>query len=265
MSAVVGRRLRARGRVAALAAGADGGGERAALAGWSQWSPDVQRSVGGVAAGLAVVLVFGLAGLVVGLGAGVLCLVWWWRRRGRVAAALRQRQLPEGLERIAGALRSGSSTPQAIAEAGRAVADPLGGELAGLARSMRHGRPLVDAVDDWAAGHGDKGTRLVATALVLATKVGAAPARALDGVAATLRERLELADERHALATQARVSAVVLSLAPVAFALLLAVSDPAVAGFLFSTASGWACLVVGGGLDALGAAWMARLTRSADR
>lgn len=208
---------------------------------------------------------FGLAGLVVGLSGGVVCLVWWWRRRARLATVLRQRQLPEGLERIAGALRSGSSPPQAMAEAGRSVADPLGHELAGMARSMRHGRSLVDTVDDWAAARSDSGTRLVATALVLASRIGAAPARALDGVAATLRERLELADERHALATQARVSALVLSLAPVAFALLLAVSDPAVASFLFSTASGWACLAIGGGLDALGAAWMSRLTRSADR
>ena len=56
------------------------------------------------------------------------------------------------------------------------------------------------------------GTRLAATALALASGVGAASARALDGVAATLRERLELA-ENATLATQARASAVVLSAA----------------------------------------------------
>jgi tight adherence protein B len=251
--------------VAALVAAADGDGRRPAPAGWSEWSPETQRRVAGVAVAGVVALVFGPTGVIVGLVGGVVCLVWWWRRRARRATALRQQQLPEGLERIAGALRSGFSTPQAMAEAGRSVADPVGGELAGLARSMAHGRPVVEAVDDWAIARSDHGTRLAATALVLASRIGAAPARALDGVAATLRERLELADERHALATQARVSAMVLSLAPVAFASLLAVSDPAVARFLFSTMSGWACLAVGGGLDALGAVWMSRLTRSADR
>jgi tight adherence protein B len=179
--------------------------------------------------------------------------------------ALRQIQLPEALERIAGALRSGSSTPQAIAEAGRSVVEPLGPELSVLALSMRRGRSLVDVVDEWAAGRRDSGTRLVATALVLASGLGAAPARALDGVAATLRERLELADERHALATQARMSATVLSAAPFGLALLLAASDPAIAHFLLATSAGWMCLVVGGALEVAGALWMARLTRSAER
>ena len=85
-------------------------------------------------------------------------------------------------------------------------------------------------LDEWSAAHDDPGTRLAATALVLATVVGSTPARAVDGVAATLRERLDLAAERRALAVQARTSALVLSVAPVGFAALLVVGDTAAAG-----------------------------------
>lgn len=246
--------LSARRRIAQL-----GGGRS------RDWSPETHRRLAGAAGVGVVFLVFGTAGVVVGgvgIGAG---LLWWTRRRAQRAEGLRQRQLPEALERIAAALRSGSSTSQAVAEAGRSVADPLGAELAAMARAMRHGRSLVATVDAWAAGRKDHGTRLVATALVLASTIGAAPGRALDGVAATLRERLELGDERHALATQARISALVLSVAPIAFAGLLAMSDPAIAHFLFATTAGWFCLVVGGGLDALGAIWMSHLTRAGSR
>ncbi|HYZ98327.1 MAG TPA: hypothetical protein VE575_06220, partial [Acidimicrobiales bacterium] len=64
--------------------------------------------------------------------------------------------------------------------------------------------------------------------------------------------------------SQARTSAVVLSLAPLAFAVLLAMTDAAAARFLLRTTAGWVCLAAGLGLNALGAWWMARLTRGAD-
>jgi tight adherence protein B len=97
--------------------------------------------------------------------------------------------------------------------------------------------------------------------LVLATVVGVTPARAVDGVAATLRERLGLSAERRALASQARTSAVVLSAAPVVFAVLLGMGDGAAGRFLLHSPAGWVCIAGGLGLDAVGAWWMARLTR----
>ena len=83
-------------------------------------------------------------------------------------------------------------------------------------------------------------------------------ARAVDRVAATLRERRELRAEVRALATQARASAGVLAVAPLAFAALVSTIEPGVVGFLVTTPVGLACLAVGLGLDGLGALWMAR-------
>ena len=187
-------------------------------------------------------------------------------RAGQVASRLRnrqrrQRQLPEALERVATALRAGSSLTQALGAAARATAPPLGVELTKVARETEQGRPLLEVLDRWVAGHDDRATRLAATALTLAALLGAAPARALDGVASTLRERQEVGDERQALATQAKASAAVLSIAPVGFALLLGVSDRATAAFLFGSRPGWICLILGVGLDAGGAVWMAHLVR----
>jgi tight adherence protein B len=150
----------------------------------------------------------------------------------------------------------------ALDEAGSAIDPPLGPELAAVARAAAHGLPLTEALDGWTAAHDDPGTRLAATALALATAVGSAPARAIDGVAATLRERLDLAAERRALATQARTSALVLSLAPLAFAALLVSADSAAADFLLGTPAGLVCLVAGVALDAAGMWWMVRLSRS---
>lgn len=217
--------------------------------------------VAGVAGTALAVLVLGPVVLVlVVLGLAVTPVVSRHRRRARALVA-RRGQLPPALERLAAALRSGSSLPVALDEAGRATPHPLGPELQALALGAGRGQSMAAVLDGWTLRHDDAGTRLAAAALVLATVVGVTPARAVDGVAATLRERLELGAERRALASQARTSAVVLSAAPVVFAVLLGMGDGAAGRFLLHSPAGLACIGGGLGLDALGAWWMARLTR----
>jgi len=184
------------------------------------------------------------------------------QRRARAEARHRRRaDLPAALDRLATALRSGASIPMALDEAAKATPPPLGEELAGLARATSRGRPLAEVLDGWTTTHDDRGTRLAATALLLASRLGSAPARAVDSVAATLRERTDLAAERRALAAQARTSALVLAVAPLGFTALLVASDGAASTFLLGTPAGWACLVGGVALDGAGAWWMARLVR----
>jgi tight adherence protein B len=186
-----------------------------------------------------------------------------YQRAHARASARRHRatQLPPALETLATSLRTGASLPVAIGEAGATVDPPLSTELTAVARAAAHGRPVTEALDEWSAQHDDPGTRLAATALVLATVVGSTPAHAVDSVAATLRERLDLTAERRALGTQARASALVLALAPVAFATLLVMGDTPAAHFLLGSPAGWTCLVIGIAFDATGAWWMSRLTR----
>jgi Flp pilus assembly protein TadB len=68
--------------------------------------------------------------------------------------------------------------------------------------------------------------------------------------------------EVRALATQARASAGVLAIAPVAFAGLVATVEPRAVAFLVASPLGVACLLLGLGLEGAGAAWMAHITRS---
>jgi tight adherence protein B len=224
-------------------------------------APALETVTGGAAVAVVVAALFGPVVLVIVLIVAAVGRVAWRRRAAALLDRRRRGQLPEALERMAAALRTGSSPPQALAEAARGTTAPLGSELDTLANLAERGQPMVTVLDGWTAQHPDLGTRLAAVALALATGVGAAPARALDGVAATLRERLELADERHALATQARASAVVLSAAPPVFAALLTLGDPEASRFLFQTPPGWLCIALGVGLDLIGAVWMTRLTR----
>jgi tight adherence protein B len=129
---------------------------------------------------------------------------------------------------------------------------------------VAHGSPVATALAGWAAPPGASAdVRLVAAALTLGAHAGGEVARAVDRIAVTLRERAELRGEVRALATQARASAAMLTLAPLGFAGLVASVEPAAIGFLLTTPIGLLCLVLGLALNAAGAAWMSHITRSA--
>ena len=181
-------------------------------------------------------------------------------RRGRSSAAI-EASLPPVLEATARGLRAGASLPVALAAASSGAAPLVGSDLALVAEGAA-GPGLVAELDRWAATRPLPGVRLAAAALALSAEIGGGGARALDGVALTLRQRQAVAGEVRALATQARLSALVLTIAPVAFAALAAAGDPRTATMLLRAPVGQVCLAAGLGLDAVGALWMARITRA---
>ena len=92
--------------------------------------------------------------------------------------------------------------------------------------------------------------------------VGGASADALDGLASSLRDRLAVASEAQALSAQARMSAIVVSGAPVAYIGWSAIIDPHSLHVLVGSTVGRSCLVTGVALEALGAWWMRAIVRS---
>jgi tight adherence protein B len=227
----------------------------------------VDRVAFGVVAGTAAVGLLGLLaggpvlaglGLAAAVGASVVAL---GSQAGRRDARL-ERELPGLLEAVARSLRSGASVPGSLRDA--AATDSLAAaDLAEVVADANRGRPLAEALDRWADRRGSAAVRLVVGVLTVALTSGGAPARAVDGVAATLRERAEVDRELRALATQARASAVVITVAPLAFAALGLLGDDQTADFLLRTPTGLACLAVGVALDGTGAWWMARIARRA--
>ncbi len=179
--------------------------------------------------------------------------------RARLAV---DRELPEVLEAVSRGVRAGLSLPTAFvegaAQAGPAVAPTMAAPVAALAA----GRSFERAIRAWSGsgvGARSRGIELATAALLVAGSAGGNRARALDAVAATLRERHALGRDAHALATQARLSALVLVVAPLVFAVFVAGADRRTLAFLVGTPGGWFCLGTGLVLDALGGWWMARL------
>lgn len=189
------------------------------------------------------------------------------RIEARLLCARRNRQversLPDALDAVARSVRSGASLRQALHEATAAVRGPLHDDLAVVVRDVGDGASVDDALTRWCVRRPLPGVRLATAALALGAETGGASAQAIDGVTATLRTNLGIAGEVRALSSQARLSALVIVLAPIAFSFLAATSDGTTAAFLLGTPVGWVCLAAGLGLDAIGWLWMRTLTEVA--
>jgi tight adherence protein B len=170
-----------------------------------------------------------------------------------------ERSLPDAIDAMARALRSGGSLRQAVEEAAASSTGLLAAELGVIVADVRDGASLPAALERWSRARPLPSVRLVTAALGLGAETGGASAQAIDGVSSTLRTNLGIAGEVRALSSQARLSALVIVLAPLAFTFLAAMSDPSTGTFLLRTPVGLACLAAGLALDALGWWWMRRI------
>jgi tight adherence protein B len=169
--------------------------------------------------------------------------------------------LPAALEHVAAALRGGASVSEALSS----LADsggPLGADLRRLRARTTLGGGIGDALASWSEERDLASVRATAGALTLATTVGGPAAGAIDGLGASLRERLGAIAEAQALSAQARLSAIVVGIAPAAYFALSALVDPSSVGVLFATPAGRVCFGLGLVLEALAVVWMRRIVRT---
>ncbi len=186
----------------------------------------------------------------------------FWHRRRLVRR--RVEALPIMLELVSRDLRGGATLLAAFERLARSDT-PLAPSVAAMVARVHRGDRLTVALDTWAheLEHADAG--LVRAVLGLGHVTGAAMAEALDRAALTLRGRRELEAEVRALTSQTRASAMLISVAPVAFLGFLSLIDPSTVAFLVTSPLGWLCLILGSVLDLIGLAWMVRMSRSVAR
>lgn len=213
-----------------------------------------------LAVGMAALTGGALAALCVVVAVGVLGLARWSHRLG--AGARYERSLVVATEELARQLRSGAGTSAALAVVASTSQGPLRADLDGLLVRVEAGATLGEALGWWAEQRPLSAVRLTAGAIGVGTVSGGLRARTADGLAAALRQRDRARREAASLAGQAQLSAVVMTVTPLAFAAVLAAGDRAARDFLVRSPAGLACLAVGLTLDLAAAAWMVRLTAS---
>jgi tight adherence protein B len=199
-----------------------------------------------------VILALGAA-LVAGPGA---LLVARTRRERRFVVAL-----PGALEQDAADLRGGGTVAGAVERLahGTSVVAP---DFQRVHTRTQLGVALSDALARWPSEHDAPGVRAAAGAFAVAASLGGRAADAIDGLATSLRHRLDAAAEARALSSQARLSAVVVGAAPLGYLAFSSLVDPRAVGVLVGTGVGRVCLVLGVGLEVLAAVWIRRIVRA---
>ena len=195
----------------------------------------------------------GLAALVAG---PVALRVGRTRRERRFGAAL-----PGALEQVAAELRGGGTVAGAVDRLARSDG-PVADDLRRVHVRTRLGLGLSDALEGWPAEHDALGVRAAAGALAVATTIGGRAADAIDGLASSLRHRLDASAEARALSAQSRLSAVVVGAAPIGYLAFSSLIDPGSVTALVGTGVGRVCLVLGLALEGLAALWIRRIVRS---
>lgn len=218
-----------------------------------------------VATGAFVVVGFGTASLLRGVGAAIASIALTYgsavasRRR---AAARMERELPGVVEELARSLRSGASFHQALLDVAATTPGALGMELSVVTGKAALGTGLDHALRDWGRDHELANVRLFCGAMTLTMRSGADSGTALDGLAQSMRDKASVEQETKALVAQAQLSGLVIAALPVVFLVLSLAVDRGGASFLLTTPAGRACLIVALGLDTIGYGWMRHLARS---
>lgn len=195
---------------------------------------------------------------------------WWDRVRGHWQERLNRRasrvravvlQLPDALDLMARALRSGHAFSTALQMAAEEGPQPLAGEFALVAEQIELGGDPDEAFEALAQRVPVDEIRFFVMAVKLQRQTGGQLAEVLGNIAQLLRQRLQLLDKVRVLTAEARLSAKVLAaLPPVTAAALLAVRPEFVA-VLWTDPAGVQMLQASVVLMVLGGLWLWRLTR----
>jgi tight adherence protein B len=231
---------------------------------------DISMQPGPFVATVAVVaLVAGLVGLLIGgpfiallVAAGVCLGVRLYVRR---ATAKRQAvfadQLPDVLQLVTTALRSGYGITQALESVAEEAEEPARGEFAHVLVESRLGRDLSDAMRALAHRMASKDLEWVVSAIDINRETGGNLSEILNGVSTTVRERQRMARHVRTLTAEGRFSARILTALPLLMALWQWRTNPDDFALLLH-GGGLVALVVAGILMVLGTIWIRKIVNS---
>ena len=165
------------------------------------------------------------------------------------------KQLPDFLLSLSGALRAGSGVQTAIKSLTDDVQAPLAQELSLLLREQRLGVPFDQCLQNLSLRMPSEACDLFVSSLRIGAQTGGNLSEAIERIAATLRSRLQIQGRIKALTSQGKMQAVVMCLLPVALMLVLNRLDPEAMYYLWHSYMGWAVLALIFLLEGLGV-WM---------
>jgi len=176
-----------------------------------------------------------LGGTILGVGVPFFVIKFKTNKRLNLFSS----QLPDALGLVASSLRAGHSINAAFAIVVNELSDPIAGIFRMGCEDMNLGRSTKEALENMINNMpGSIDLRFFVTAVLIQREIGGNLAEILDSLNDTIRERFKLLGQLKAQTAQARLSGIVLALAPVFIAGVIYLLNPEYMEPLFTHALG---------------------------
>jgi tight adherence protein B len=210
------------------------------------------------------VLRFGVNPAVIALaGIGYLGPYLYVRNRQGRRRRIFEANLPQAMQLIANAMKAGQSVTQALSSVTDNANPPVSDEFALARREIELGASIESALNNMVKRINSTDLRLMVMVITIQHSVGGDLPSVLINLADTMKQRAEMREEILAATAQSRASALIITLLPIAAAVLLYLLVPDYFRPMFFNPVGWAIFLLAGVLLFIGNLLIRRLTRIA--
>ncbi len=183
---------------------------------------------------------------------GSLPLLWLlWRRRGRFKKFAMQ--LPDAMELIARALRSGHSLASGLKVVVTEMPEPISKEFSHAYEEQNLGVPIETALKNMLKRMPNMDLKFFVTAVAIQKQAGGDMAEILDKIGYIVRERFKILGQVQALTGEGRISGIVLMALPIALFFAVYYLNPPYVMLLFTEELGRKMIAAAAVLQVLGA------------
>lgn len=184
---------------------------------------------------------------VVAIGGAAICLFGPTIVHKRMTVQRRKKliyQLPDTLDSLVGALRSGMSLTQAFGLLAEQLPKPSSQEFGLVVRKLRMGVSLDDVLMGLEQRVESQEYTMFATSMRIAREVGGNLTESLERLADTMRKKLQMEGKIEALTSQGKLQGIIVGCLPLALMWVLTIMEPEAMAPLFNTMLGYAVLFV---------------------
>lgn len=177
-------------------------------------------------------LIFGFLGkfhpvsILIGVVIGAFAPRFYVKRQQRQRLNRFNDQLSDMLNLMVNGLRAGYSTMQAMEAVSRELPTPISDEFRRVVQEMQLGVSMEIALDNLLRRIPSDDLDFVITAINVQREVGGNLSEILDSISFTIRERVRIKGEIRVMTAQVRTSGAILSILPMALALILWFLNP---------------------------------------
>ncbi len=154
------------------------------------------------------------------------------------------RQLPDTLDSLVGALRSGMSLQQSLSLLADQLPIPSNQEIGLLVRKLRMGVSMDDVLQELENRIASQEYTMFTTSMRIAREVGGNLTESLERLADTMRKKLAMEDKIDALTSQGKMQGIIVGCLPLFVMWALNMMEPELMAPLFNTLLGYGALAV---------------------